>query len=155
MILTFITEFKKINIDAAEFSLPKQDLFLGINKHAKFSYDTGWIQPTTISEMIINLNKWNSISKSTQSLFEVVCESNLIWSYTFYNSLQSQALEESKKQGTKFKSWKDAELKEFKKVWINLAKEESKKDPFFAKVYKSYMDFRQKYAIWGSRAYLR
>ena len=105
--------------------------------------------------MVINKNKWNSISKSTQSLIEIVCESNLIWSYTYYNALQPKAMEELKKQGTKFSSWKDSELKEFKQVWMNIAKEESEKDPLFAEVYLSYMDFRQKYAIWGSRAYVR
>ena len=148
-------EFKKGHIDAAEFSLPKWDLFVGINQYAKYSYFPGWIQPSTFSEMVINKNKWDSISESTQTLIETVCESNLIWSNTYYNSIQPEAMEELKKQGTIFMKWKDSDLRQFKQVWIKIAEEESRKDPLFAEVYQSYKKFRKKYAIWGSRAYLR
>ena len=92
---------------------------------------------------------------STQTLIETVCESNLIWSNTYYNSIQPEAMEELKKQGTKFMQWDDSDLKEFKQVWMKIAEEESRKDILFAEVYKSYKNFRQKYAIWGSRAYIR
>ena len=64
-------------------------------------------------------------------------------------------MEELKKQGTIFMKWKDSDLKQFKKVWIKIAEEESRKDPLFAEVYESYKNFRQEYTIWGSRAYLR
>ena len=52
-------------------------------------------------------------------------------------------------------NWKDSDLKQFKQVWIKIAEDESRKDPMFAEVYQSYKKFRKKYAIWGSRAYLR
>lgn len=64
-------------------------------------------------------------------------------------------MEELKKQGTIFMNWKDSDLKQFKQVWIKIAEDESRKDPMFAEVYQSYKKFRKKYAIWGSRAYLR
>ena len=60
-----------------------------------------------------------------------------------------------KKQGTKFMQWDDSDLKEFKQVWMKIAEEESRKDILFAEVYKSYKNFRQKYAIWGYSAYIR
>ena len=42
-----------------------------------------------------------------------------------------------------------------KKTWLEVAEEESAQDPLFAEVYKSYKVFREKYAIWGDRAYLK
>ena len=64
-------------------------------------------------------------------------------------------MEELKKQGTTFVSWKDSELQELEQAWSVIADEESAKDPLFAEVYKSYKSFRDQYAIWGDRAYLK
>ena len=47
-------EFEKGFIDAAEFSIPSWDLWLGLQKVAKYNYYPGWYQPTTIHELIIN-----------------------------------------------------------------------------------------------------
>ena len=48
-----------------------------------------------------------------------------------------------------------SELKKFKNVWLEIAKEEPAKDRLFAEVYQSYKSFREQYAIWGDRAYLK
>ena len=69
--------------------------------------------------------------------------------------MQPKAMEELKKQGAIFVSWKDSELKKFKNVWLEIAKEESANALLFAEVYQSYKSFREQYAIWGDRAYLK
>ena len=69
--------------------------------------------------------------------------------------MQPKAMEELKKQGTIFVSWKDSELQELEKAWHVIADEESAKDPLFAEVYNSYKSFSDQYAIWGDRAYLK
>ena len=59
------------------------------------------------------------------------------------------------KEGTKFMRWQDEDLEKLRKAWHEVAEEESAKDPLFAEVYKSYKSFRDQYAIWGDRAYLK
>lgn len=54
-----------------------------------------------------------------------------------------------------FVTWPDSELAKFKKAWEEVVAEKSAEDPLFAEVHASYQSFRDKYAIWGSRAYLR
>ena len=113
-------EFKKGYIDAAEFSIPQWDLFLGLKKVAKYNYYPGWIQPTTIFELIINKNKWDGISKVAQTIISTACESLLLRSNIKFNAMQSEAMEELEKQGAIFVNWKDSELNLFKKAWFEV-----------------------------------
>ena len=41
------------------------------------------------------------------------------------------------------------------KAWKEVVQEESKKDLLFAKVYSAYQNFRNQYAIWGEKGYLK
>ena len=71
------------------------------------------------------------------------------------NAIQPDAMQELKKKGVIFKTLEDSELYKFKKAWLEVAEEESTKNPLFAEVYASYKAFRKKYSIWGDRAYLK
>ena len=59
------------------------------------------------------------------------------------------------KEHTKFMRWQDKDLEKLRKAWHEEVEEESANDPLFAEVYKSYKSFRDQYAIWGERAYLK
>ena len=45
--------------------------------------------------------------------------------------------------------------RKFRKAWNEVIQEKSAEDPLFKEVYASYSAFREKYAIWGDRAYLK
>ena len=49
----------------------------------------------------------------------------------------------------------DSEIEKFRKAWNEVIQEKSAEDPLFKEVYASYSAFREKYAIWGDRAYLK
>jgi len=149
-----IKEFEKGFIDAAEFTHPAYELWLGLHKVAKYNYFPGWHQPSNYQELIINKKKWDGISSAAKLIITTACESLLIKSAIRFNAMQPKAMQELKKQGATFVSWKDSELQELEKAWHVIAEEESAKDPLFAEVYKSYKSFRDQYAIWGDRAYL-
>ena len=57
-------------IDATEFSMPAVDLtwFLPGCKTLLFS---GWHQQSTLQELMINMDKWNSLSETQKSQIEV------------------------------------------------------------------------------------
>ena len=71
------------------------------------------------------------------------------------DSEQPKAMRKIKQEGVEFVTWQDSELKRLRQAWHEVAEEESAKDPLFAEVYKSYKSFRDQYAIWGDRAYLK
>ena len=60
-----------------------------------------------------------------------------------------------KRKGVKFRNLNNKVLKNLKKAWKEVIQEESKKDPLFAEVYSAYQNFRNQYAIWGEKGYLK
>ena len=72
-----------------------------------------------------------------------------------FNILNMDAMHKLKSKGVTFVKLKESELKKLEKAWIEVALEISDQDPLFAKVYAKYKAFREKYAIWGDRAYLK
>ena len=59
-------------------------------------------------------------------------------------------MRQPKQEGGEFVTWWDSELKKLHRVWQEVAEEESAKDSLFTKVYGSYKNFREQYAIWGT-----
>ena len=57
-------------IDAAEFVGPYQDRRLGLQKAAKYYYTTGWHEPATVSELLINKAAWEKLPKDLQAVVE-------------------------------------------------------------------------------------
>ena len=69
--------------------------------------------------------------------------------------MQPDSMRQFEQEGVEFLKWEESELKKLRKAWHEVTEEESAKDPLFAEVYKSYKSFRDQYAIWGERAYLK
>ena len=55
-------------IDAAEFVGPYQDKRLGLYKAAKYYYTTGWHEPATTSELLINKKAWATLPPNLQDI---------------------------------------------------------------------------------------
>ena len=79
-----------------------------------------------------------------------VCEANDLNSYVSMNFNQIKPW-----KGVKFRNLNNKVLKNLKKAWKEVVQEESKKDPLFAEVYSAYQKFRDQYAIWGEKGYLK
>ena len=60
-------------IDATEFALPIVDQALGFSDVAKYNYYPGWHQPFTSSHLVINLDTWESLTKSDKAIIEMGC----------------------------------------------------------------------------------
>ena len=152
--MDIVPALEKGVIDAAEFSTPHWDYFVGIHKVFKYNYYPGWIQPIVIPELIVNKLKWDELSDASRLIIRTSCDSLLLWMMVMIDSEQPQAMRKIKQKGVEFVTWRDSELNKLRKAWHEVAEEESAKDPLFAEVYKSYKSFREQYAIWGDRAYL-
>lgn len=146
---------EKGTINAAEFSIPAWDLFAGLHKAFKYNYYPSWIQPASFSEIIVNKRQWDSLSDAARQILRTSCDSSLLSMLVRLDSLQPQAIRQLKQEGVEFVTWRDSELKKLRRAWLEVAEEESAKDPLFAEVYQSYKSFREQYAIWGDRAFLK
>jgi TRAP-type mannitol/chloroaromatic compound transport system substrate-binding protein len=78
-------------IDATEFSMPAVDLKLGFNKIAKHYYFPGWHQQSTFFELMINLDKWQSLSDQQQAQINTTCGDNIRFAIAQGEALQAEA----------------------------------------------------------------
>lgn len=142
-------------IDATEFSMPAIDLSLGFYQVAKEYYFPGWHQQSTLFDLMINLDLWESLDESTQFKIETVCDANIAYGLAEGEALQFSALKELQEKGVNINTLSPELLEALEAAWIQVAEEEAAKDADFARVYESYTTFRANYAIWGELGYLK
>ena len=131
-------------IDATEFSMPAIDLELGFYQIAKHYYFPGWHQQSTI-EMIINMDRWNSLSDQRQAQIRVACGENFRMSIAEGEAIQFDALKELENHGVTAHRWSDEMMSTFSGAWDDVVEEEAAADPDFARVWESLRSFREKY----------
>jgi TRAP-type mannitol/chloroaromatic compound transport system substrate-binding protein len=142
-------------IDATEFSMPAIDLSLGFYQIAKEYYFPGWHQQSTLFDLMINLDLWESLDESTQFKIETVCDANIAYGLAEGEALQFSALQQLRENGVNINTLSPELLEALEAAWLQVAEEESAKDADFARVYESYKAFRANYAIWGELGYLK
>ncbi|MBL26187.1 MAG: C4-dicarboxylate ABC transporter [Rhodospirillaceae bacterium] len=141
-------------IDATEFSMPVIDEGLGFYEVAKNYYMPGWHQPTSINELMINMDRWNALTESQQATVEAVCGDNVRAGIAEAEASQFKALQDLQEKGVTLHRWPDEFLDRFRAAWEEVAQEEAAKDPDFKKVLDSLTEFRNNYKIWREDGYL-
>lgn len=142
-------------IDGAEFSMPAIDLNLGFYQVAQHYYFPGWHQQSTLFDLMINLDLWESLDELTQFRIETVCDANIAYGLAEGEALQFEALAELEERGVTIHTFSDEILAALEEAWLEVAAEEAARDADFARVWESYSEFRANYARWGELGYLR
>ncbi len=142
-------------IDATEYSLPSIDESQGFHKLVNYNYFPGWHQQATTHELIINKPFWNRLTATQQAQIESACKSSIVHSIAYSESIQSAALKRNIERGVNVETWSPEMLDLYKTTWEAVAAEESAKDPFFKKAWEDLKAFREDYATWADRAFLK
>lgn len=143
-------------IDATEFAMPVIDESYGFHKLVKYNYFPGWHQQSTTFELLIHKPVWESMSESQRAIIELACHATVVKGIADGEALQSAAMRRNEEErGVTNATWSPEMLDAFRSAWREVAKEESARDPFFAKAYADYLEFRKEYAIWREKAFLQ
>ncbi|WP_228276096.1 MULTISPECIES: TRAP transporter substrate-binding protein [Neopusillimonas] len=135
-------------IDAAEFAMPAVDLQLGFHQVAKHYYFPGWHQPATLYELIINMDKWNELSKTQQAQIEMMCGDNVRQAIAEGEAKQAAALKAIEEKGVTAHEWSPEIIQAFRNAWEEVVVEESANYPEFKEAYEHYAKFREEYKPW-------
>ena len=140
--------FKSGLIDSAMFAEPTADLALGLNNFAAYYYFPGWQKPSTLLELLINLQKWQALTPEQQTAITTVCEYNLQSGLVEADALQFQALKKISAEGVTLLRWPEPVLSAFKNTWQQIARKLTAENADFRKTWNSLHDFREEYSIW-------
>lgn len=143
-------------IDATEFSMPAMDIKYGFYQIAKNNYFPGWHQQVSISQLLINKAKWESLSDQHQAMVEAACGDSIHNTYAETEYVNPFAMVEmGEKYGVKTRRWTDDQIAVFEKAWNEVVVEKSASDPLFSEVNASYAKFRKAYSKWGTAQALK
>ena len=142
-------------IDATEFSMPRIDSRLGFHKIAKYNYFPGWHQPSTLFELIVNIDVWDGLSERAQAQIETACLANVTTSLAEGEATNYAAMvDNTENNGVKIKQWSPEMLELFESTWNEVAAELAAEDEYFAKVWADLAEYRAGYKIWSNNIYL-
>jgi TRAP-type mannitol/chloroaromatic compound transport system substrate-binding protein len=143
-------------IDATEFSMPTMDIKQGFYQVAKFNYFPGWHQQVSVSHLLMNKKSFDSLPKSYQTMVRMAAGNQILYNYAESEAANPDAMAEmATKYGVQVKRWTDDQIAVFEKVWLEVVKEESSKDPLFKRISDDYLAFRAKYKVWGDSQTLK
>lgn len=152
------TALERNTIDALEWVGPSLDLRMGFHKIAPYYY-TGWHEPGTELQFMVNEQAFNSLPKDLQQILTIAMKTA---AYDMY----AQSMHESGENlATLHKDYPNVKMRSFPKPLMNKIKqandellaEFSAKDPMTAEILKSLNDYKDKIRAWtnlSDRAYL-
>ena len=132
---------EKGTIDAAEWVGPYDDEKLGFNKVAPHYYYPGWWEGGPMLLALTNLDKWNSLPKSYQSIIEQAGQAANSWVMAKYDQGNPAALKKLLAGGTKLHAFSPAIMQACLKATKELYAETSATNPNFKKVLDSMNGF--------------
>ena len=141
-------------IDATEFSMPAIDLDLGFHEIAKNYYFPGWHQPTSMGELIVNLERWNGLTDTQREIVNAACKESMLRGFAQGEAIQFGAMKELQTNGVTFHRWPQEILDALEAAWAEVVEEEAAADEDFARVWASLSGFREGYKLWGDYGYL-
>jgi TRAP-type mannitol/chloroaromatic compound transport system substrate-binding protein len=129
-------------IDATEWVGPYNDLTFGLHKAAKYYYHSGWHEPGTMLEFIVNEDAFNALPKDLQKIVEVATRAvnqDMLDEYTARNHMAMQQL--IKEHGVTVLPLPKDVLKALKVASQKVLADKSAANESFAKIYASYTEF--------------
>ncbi len=131
-------------IDATEWVGPYNDQTFGLHKVAEYYYTSGWHEPGTLLEFIVNEKALNGLPKDLQKIVEVATRAinqDMLDEYTSENHKAMTQLVDQ--HGVKLRTLPDDVISALKIATNEVIAEKRAEDAAFDKIYAEYDNFYQ------------
>ncbi|RFC62154.1 ABC transporter substrate-binding protein [Fulvimarina endophytica] len=139
-------------IDGAEFVGPYDDEKLGFVKVAPFYYYPGWWEGGPTVHSFINLEKWNELPKSYQSLLTAACQAANCDMTANYDYKNPAAIKTLVNQGAKLRSFSQDILQAAYDASKEVYAEIGASNPTFQSIYENQLEFKRDAYLWAQLA---
>lgn len=150
-----LTALKDGKIDASVFSLPAIGLPAEFPRYAQYFYFPGWHQPATLYQLFVNKQVWDGLSERHQATVETACGDMMRELTATGEAVQWRAMKQLQSEGVQLRRWPPEMLVSFENTWKEVAQEESSRNPDFARIYQSQVEFRKTYSVWRHFSFLQ
>ena len=139
---------EKGTIDAAEWVGPYDDEKLGFQKVAQYYYYPGWWEGGPMLHNFVNIEKWNALPPSYQSIIKTASALANEWMMGKYDAVNPAALTRLLRSGTQLRPFSPAVMEACLKSALEVYSEVSAKNPDFKKIWSSIVAFRNEEYLW-------
>ena len=136
-------------IDAVEWASPSFDIPLGFHKVANYYY-TGWQEPASEQQIVINLQTWQKLPKDLQNILEasIAKAREYAENETFYKNVIIWDEIKKKYPNVQIRSFSPEIMRALRKATDEILAEESEKNPDFKEIWESQKAFLAKARTW-------
>ncbi|AWU96166.1 TRAP transporter substrate-binding protein [Azospirillum ramasamyi] len=135
-------------IDAAEFVGPYDDEKLGFYKVAKYYYYPGWWEGSAQIPLMFNMQAWESLPKSYQTILEQACWEANTWMIAKYDTLNAAALKRLVAGGAVLRPFPRDMMQACEKASFEFYDKLAAGNPRFKKVYDGWKPFLEQERLW-------
>jgi TRAP-type mannitol/chloroaromatic compound transport system substrate-binding protein len=139
---------EKGTIDAAEWVGPYDDEKLGFQKVAQFYYYPGWWEGGALLHNMINLDKWNSLTPTYQSIIKTASAFANVNMQAKYDAVNPGALKKLVGTGTQLRPFTPSIMDACYKAANEVYAETSAKNADFKKIHDAMMAYRGDQYLW-------
>ena len=152
------TALERNTIDALEWVGPSLDLRMGFHKIAPYYY-TGWHEPGTELQFMVNEKAFNSLPKDLQQILTIAMKTAAydMYAQSMHMSGENLATIQKDYPNVKMLSFPNSVMNKIKETNDELLKEFAAKDPMTAEILNSMNAYKDKVRAWtnlSDRAYL-
>ncbi|MGF1613130.1 MAG: TRAP transporter substrate-binding protein [Gammaproteobacteria bacterium] len=139
---------EKGTIDAAEWIGPYDDERLGFHQVAKYYYYPGWWEGGPQISAYVNIDEWNKLPPSYQSIFEAACAEANGSMVAKYDAVNPQALKRLVAAGAVLRPFPREVLDAAYQAAFQLYQDTAAVNPRFRKIYTAWRKFRADDYLW-------
>jgi len=152
------TALERNTIDALEWVGPSLDLRMGFHKIAPFYY-TGWHEPSTELQFMINKKKWDKLPEDLQEILRISMRTASYDMYiqSYHESAENWATMKTDFPDIKVKTFPKPVMDAMRKANDELLVERAEQSPLAKKIIESQAAYLKKVRVWtniSDRAYL-
>lgn len=144
------TALERRTIDALEWVGPSLDLRMGFHKIAPYYY-TGWHEPATELQFMINKKSWDKLPKDLQEILRISMRTAAYDMYIQSYNASGENWDKMKKEfpNIKVKAFPKAVINAMKDANDELIAEKSLNDPIAKEIIESQANYLKKARVWS------
>ncbi|SEO95882.1 TRAP transporter substrate-binding protein [Aquisalimonas asiatica] len=136
-------------IDAAEWVGPYLDRELGLHNAASYYYSSGWHEPSTTTEVIINKDDYESLPDDLKAILHNAAAACNITSHAWLEARNGDALDDlTDNHGVTFDTLPEDVIEALFEATRDIMSTEADRDPLVKKVNDSFWAFKKKHDRW-------
>jgi TRAP-type mannitol/chloroaromatic compound transport system substrate-binding protein len=135
-------------IDAGEFSVPEVDWYMGFQEITDYWVLPGWHQPGPVWGVLINQKTWDNLSDMSKFKFKEAAMASMMWTWTYFEYGSSEYTNKFVEEGVEINRLEDEVLNKLQDVAWEYMIQDAKKNPDFAKIAFSQLNFFKKMSTW-------